>query len=251
MKIMKVNSYTNFLSSAVNSGSLIDDVKQDTKDEKQKKEKIIKYSLAAAVSAAVIIGGLYYLKRHGKLKPVSSSKDDINICNKQENAVNGVKKETENLTPAAKKSDETDIKTTDIEKKEDIKDFDEQNFDNVLDNADTQKKKPFELNEKYSDFGKIEGNKVEDGVIQQLENGVVRREFASDDGKHIFFYSEFDETGNRLFDVEFRNDGTVKAITKYVDGEFSEISFYKKDGETLEKTFDNLNASISFSLNFK
>ena len=240
MKIMKVNPDVNIVFSAGNAKPEY----PDSKKKSSKTEKIINYSVAAAASAAIIIGGIYYLKRHGKLKSGGSITDDarakLNAGQKAEPPRQAV--ETSAQKPAAETKIPENLTQTPEPKKAEIK--------TNTENLKPENKKPFVLDEKYSDFTKIEGEKVEDDIIQQIENGIVRREFSSDDGKHVSFYSEFDDTGKRALDVEFRVDGTVKAVTKYANGEFSEISFYKKDGETLEKTFDNFENSVSFSLHF-
>ena len=105
-------------------------------------------------------------------------------------------------------------------------------------------------NKKYFDFSKIEGER-KGNVVKQIENGKVKREFAADDGEHLSFYSEFDDSGVRTMDVEFREDTTVKSIRKYKNGEFSKISFYEKDGITLAKNFEDEDEALRFGLDFE
>ena len=111
-------------------------------------------------------------------------------------------------------------------------------------------KKPFVLDKKYFDFSKIEGQRAEN-VVQQFENGKLSKEFASNDGIHLNYYSEFDDTGNRIKDVEFRDSSAIKSIINYEEGKFLKASIFDKDGITIVKNFDNEEEYVRFSLDFE
>ena len=111
-------------------------------------------------------------------------------------------------------------------------------------------KKPFVLDKKYFDFSKIEGQRSEN-VVQQFKNGKLSKEFYSDEGIHLNYYTEFDDSGNRVIDVAFRDSSAIKSIIKYKDGKFAKASLYDKDGITLVKNFDNEEEYLRFSLDFE
>ena len=111
-------------------------------------------------------------------------------------------------------------------------------------------KKPFVLDKKYFDFSKIEGQRSEN-VVQQFENGILSKEFASNDGIHLNYYSEFDDAGNRIKDVEFRDSSAIKSIINYEEGKFLKASIFDKDGITIVKNFDNEEEYVRFSLDFE
>ena len=76
-------------------------------------------------------------------------------------------------------------------------------------------------------------------------------EFYSDEGIHLNYYTEFDDSGNRVIDVAFRDSSAIKSIIKYKDGKFAKASLYDKDGITLVKNFDNEEEYLRFSLDFE
>ena len=64
MRIQNIKSnYINFASSTNNTEQNLK--LENTDRQKEKKQKIIKYTVAATAAAAIVIGGLYYLGRHG------------------------------------------------------------------------------------------------------------------------------------------------------------------------------------------
>ena len=147
MKISKVSSYINFASA--NNNPSVSSV--ETEKNHKKKEKIIKYTAAAAAVAAITIGSIYYLKKHGKIKENIPLKSEKTISNET------IKPE---IQPVPQKI--PDANQTVVPK-------------NI---SDTKSKKPFVLDEKYSDFSRIKGKRTADDVIQEIENGIVKREFA-------------------------------------------------------------------------
>lgn len=277
MKIQNIKSnYVNFASSTNNTEQ---NLKSDNKDlHKEKREKIIRYTLAATAAAAIVIGGLYYIRRHGGngIKKTNLTEDVISNSKtpKPEPSdinVDGIKKS--NADVAENVPNKEDI-AEQVIKNDDVNILSE---DNIIDDIVSERpknkkssrkrrtkksenkvnlaeipdsKKPFVLDKKYFDFSKIEG-KRSDELVQQFENGNLKREFASYDGFHLNYYSEFDNNGNRIIDVEFRNDTSIKSMTKYDNGQFSEISFYDKDGITQVKKFDNQEDYLQFSLDFE
>ena len=78
MKIQNIKSnYINFASSTNNTEQNLK--LENTNRQKERKQKIIKYTLAATAAAAIVIGGLYYLGRHGGsgLKKTNLAEDVI------------------------------------------------------------------------------------------------------------------------------------------------------------------------------
>ncbi len=254
MKILNIKPYINFSS---NSGG---SPKRDNIDnKKEKREKFIKYTIAATAAAAIVIGGLYYIGRRGGSKNFKRTSDYISSVTEH-----GKPKDTPNTNAN---------KTPDCKLENDSQKTQEAIIENSSDNLEPEKpktrikrknkhknknvdtdnipdsKKPFVLDKKYFDFQNIEG-KIEDNVVTQIENGLIKRQFASYDGKHLNFYSEFDSSGKRIIDVEFRNNGTVKSIKKYKNEQFSEMFFYDQDGVTLVKNYTNEEEADFFNLNF-
>ena len=84
-----------------------------------------------------------------------------------------------------------------------------------------------------------------------LFNSLKMEEFYSDEGIHLNYYTEFDDSGNRVIDVAFRDSSAIKSIIKYKDGKFAKASVYDKDGITLVKNFDNEEEYLRFSLDFE
>lgn len=277
MKIQNIKSnYVNFASSTNNTEQ---NLKSDNKDlHKEKREKIIKYTLAATAAAAIVIGGLYYIRRHGGngIKKTNLTEDVISNSKtpKPEPSdinVDGIKKSNadvaenvpnkEDIAEQVIKNDDVNISSEDNiiddivserpKNKKSSRKRRTKKSENKVNLAEIpDSKKPFVLDKKYFDFSKIEG-KRSDELVQQFENGNLKREFASYDGFHLNYYSEFDNNGNRIIDVEFRNDTSIKSITNYDKGQFSEISFYDKDGITPVKKFDNQEDYLQFSLDFE
>lgn len=277
MKIQNIKfNYVNFASVSNNKEQ---DLKlENTDSQKEKKQKIIKYTLAATAAAAIVIGGLYYIRRHGGngIKKTNLAEDVIpnSKTPKLESSdinADGIKKSNadtvenisnkEDLPDQVIKNDDKNISSEDniIEdivterpktKKSSRKRRAKKSENNVNLSEIPDSKKPFVLDKKYFDFSKIEG-KRSDELVQQFENGNLKREFVSYDGFHLNYYSEFDNNGNRIIDVEFRNNTSIKSITKYENGQFSEISFYDKDGITPVKKFDNQEEYLRFSLDFE
>lgn len=275
---MKVLNFKPYISFASSNEKIEQFTKPESSDnENGKKEKLIKYTLAATAAAAIVIGGLYYLGRHGGsgLKKTNLS-DDVKPNSKTlkpeapDINVDGIKKSNadtaenvsnkQDLAEQVIKDDDKNISSEDniIEdivserpktKKTSRKRGAKKSENNINLSEIPDSKKPFVLDKKYFDFSKIEGERS-DKLVKQFENGKLKREFASYDGSHLNYYSEFDDNGNRLIDVEFRNDTSVRSIIRYNDGAFSENSFYEKDGITLAQKFDNEDESLLFGLNF-
>lgn len=262
MKVQSIKSYINFASverEPEKAAGL-----QSTDAKKEKKEKIIKYSIAAAAAAAVVIGGLYYIGRRGGkvVKNTKLTEEASSVHVKPEKTEKPVKPgNVIEETPKKVKTDDTpDVKPENAEetvkperpkaKRRGRKKLKETTEDKINPSDIPDAKKPFVLDKKYFDFSKIEGER-KDNVVRQIENGKVKREFAADDGEHLNFYSEFDDNGVRIMDVEFRNDTSVKAVRKYKNGEFSKISYYEKDGITLAKKFDDEDEALRFGLDFE
>lgn len=277
MKIQNIKSnYINFASSTNNTEQNLK--LENTNRQKERKQKIIKYTLAATAAAAIVIGGLYYLGRHGGsgLKKANLAEDVIpnsktpkpetaeinvsgiknsnvdtveNVSNKQDLAEQVIKNDDKNISPEDNIIE--DIvperpKTKKSSRKRGAKKS--ENKVNLSEIPDS--KKPFVLDKKYFDFSKIEGQRSEN-VVQQFENGKLSKEFASNDGIHLNYYSEFDDTGNRIKDVEFRDSSAIKSIINYEEGKFLKASIFDKDGITIVKNFDNEEEYVRFSLDFE
>lgn len=277
MKIQNIKSnYINFASSTNNTEQNLK--LENTNRQKEKKQKIIKYTLAATAAAAIVIGGLYYLGRHGGsgLKKTNLAEDVIpnskspkpetadinvsgiknsnvdtveNVSNRQDLAEQVIKNDDKNISPEDNIIE--DIvperpKTKKSSRKRGAKKS--ENKVNLSEIPDS--KKPFVLDKKYFDFSKIEGQRSEN-VVQQFENGKLSKEFASNDGIHLNYYSEFDDTGNRIKDVEFRDSSAIKSIINYEEGKFLKASIFDKDGITIVKNFDNEEEYVKFSLDFE
>lgn len=277
MKIQNIKSnYINFASSTNNTEQNLK--LENTNRQKERKQKIIKYTLAATAAAAIVIGGLYYLGRHGGsgLKKTNLAEDVIpnskspkpetadinvsgiknsnvdtveNVSNKQDLAEQVIKNDDKNISPEDNIIE--DIvperpKTKKSSRKRGAKKS--ENKVNLSEIPDS--KKPFVLDKKYFDFSKIEGQRSEN-VVQQFENGKLSKEFASNDGIHLNYYSEFDDTGNRIKDVEFRDSSAIKSIINYEEGKFLKASIFDKDGITIVKNFDNEEEYVKFSLDFE
>lgn len=262
MKVQSIKSYINFASVEKESQKTSDIQSADAK--KEKREKLVKYSIAAAAAAAVVIGGLYYLGRRGGkvVKNTKLTEEASSVHVKPEKPEKPVKPDSViEETPKNVKTDDTpNVKPENVEetveperpksKRRGRKKLKEVTEDKINPSDIPDAKKPFVLDKKYFDFSKIEGER-KGNVVKQIENGKVKREFAADDGEHLSFYSEFDDSGVRTMDVEFRGDTTVKSIRKYKNGEFSKISFYEKDGITLAKNFEDEDEALRFGLDFE
>lgn len=277
MKIQNIKfNYVNFASV---SNSKEQDLKlENTDSQKEKKQKIIKYTLAATAAAAIVIGGLYYIRRHGgngikktnlaedvipNSKTPKSKTPDINnsemknpnadtaenFSNKQDLAEQVIKNDDVNIS-----SEDNIIEDIFTErpktKKSSRKRRAKKSENNVNLSEIPDSKKPFVLDKKYFDFSKIEGQRSEN-VVQQFENGKLCKEFYSDEGIHLNYYTEFDDSGNRVIDVAFRDSSAIKSIIKYKDGKFAKAYVYDKDGITLVKNFDNEEKYLRFSLDFE
>lgn len=277
MKIQNIKfNYVNFASVSNNKGQ---DLKlENTDSQKEKKQKIIKYTLAATAAAAIVIGGLYYIRRHGGngIKKTNLAEDVIpnSKTPKLESSdinADGIKKSNadtvenisnkEDLPEQVIKNDDKNISSEDniIEdivterpktKKSSRKRRAKKSENNVNLSEIPDSKKPFVLDKKYFDFSKIEGQRSEN-VVQQFENGKLCKEFYSDEGIHLNYYTEFDDSGNRVIDVAFRDSSAIKSIIKYKDGKFAKAYVYDKDGITLVKNFDNEEKYLRFSLDFE
>ena len=243
MKIQNIKSnYINFASSTNNTEQNLK--LENTDSKKERKQKIIKYTLAATAAAAIVIGGLYYLGRHGRsgLKKANLAEDvipnsktpkpetaDINVSgikNSNVDTVENVSPEDniiEDIVPERPKTKKSSRKSA-AKKRE----------NNMSLSKIPDSKKPFVLDKKYFDFSKIEGQRSEN-VVQQFENGILSKEFASNDGIHLNYYSEFDDAGNRIKDVEFRDSSAIKSIINYEEGKFLKASIFDKDGITIVK----------------
>ncbi len=277
MKIQNIKfNYVNFASVSNNKGQ---DLKlENTDSQKEKKQKIIKYTLAATAAAAIVIGGLYYIRRHGgngikktnlaedvipnsktpKLESSDINADGIkksnadtveNISNKEDVPEQVIKNDDKNIS-----SEDNIIEDIVTErpktKKSSRKRRAKKSENNVNLSEIPDSKKPFVLDKKYFDFSKIEGQRSEN-VVQQFENGKLCKEFYSDEGIHLNYYTEFDDSGNRVIDVAFRDSSAIKSIIKYKDGKFAKAYVYDKDGITLVKNFDNEEKYLRFSLDFE
>lgn len=277
MKIQNIKSnYVNFASV---SNSKEQDLKlENTNSQKEKKQKIIKYTLAATAAAAIVIGGLYYLGRHGGsgLKKTNLAEDVIpnskspkpetadinvsgiknsnvdtveNVSNKQDLAEQVIKNDDKNISPEDNIIEDI-VPERPKTKKSSRKSAAKTRENNMSLSKIPDSKKPFVLDKKYFDFSKIEGQRAEN-VVQQFENGKLSKEFASNDGIHLNYYSEFDDTGNRIKDVEFRDSSAIKSIINYEEGKFLKASIFDKDGITIVKNFDNEEEYVKFSLDFE
>lgn len=277
MKIQNIKSnYVNFASV---SNSKEQDLKlENTNSQKEKKQKIIKYTLAATAAAAIVIGGLYYLGRHGGsgLKKTNLAEDVIpnskspkpetadinvsgiknsnvdtveNVSNKQDLAEQVIKNDDKNISPEDNIIEDI-VPERPKTKKSSRKSAAKTRENNMSLSKIPDSKKPFVLDKKYFDFSKIEGQRSEN-VVQQFENGILSKEFASNDGIHLNYYSEFDDAGNRIKDVEFRDSSAIKSIINYEEGKFLKASIFDKDGITIVKNFDNEEEYVRFSLDFE
>ncbi len=277
MRIQNIKSnYINFASSTNNTEQNLK--LENTDRQKEKKQKIIKYTVAATAAAAIVIGGLYYLGRHGgsglkktnlsdNIKPNSktpvSETPDINvsgiknsnaetaenISNTQDLAEQIVKNDDKNI--ASEENIIEDIITERPKTKKNSRKRGAKKSENKVNLSEIpDSKKPFVLDKKYFDFSKIEGQRSEN-VVQQFKNGKLSKEFYSDEGIHLNYYTEFDDSGNRVIDVAFRDSSAIKSIIKYKDGKFAKASLYDKDGITLVKNFDNEEEYLRFSLDFE
>lgn len=277
MKIQNIKfNYVNFASVSNNKGQ---DLKlENTDSQKEKKQKIIKYTLAATAAAAIVIGGLYYIRRHGGngIKKTNLTEDvipnskiskpeapDINVDRTKKSNADTVENisNKEDVPEQVIKNDDKNISSEDniIEdifterpktKKSSRKRRAKKSENNVNLSEIPDSKKPFVLDKKYFDFSKIEGQRSEN-VVQQFKNGKLSKEFYSDEGIHLNYYTEFDDSGNRVIDVAFRDSSAIKSIIKYKDGKFAKASLYDKDGITLVKNFDNEEEYLRFSLDFE
>lgn len=277
MKIQNIKSnYINFASSTNNTEQNLK--LENTNRQKERKQKIIKYTLAATAAAAIVIGGLYYLGRHGGsgLKKTNLAEDVIpnskspkpetadinvsgiknsnvdtveNVSNKQDLAEQVIKNDDKNISPEDNIIEDIVPERPKI-KKSSRKSAAKTRENNMSLSKIPDSKKPFVLDKKYFDFSKIEGQRSEN-VVQQFENGILSKEFASNDGIHLNYYSEFDDTGNRIKDVEFRDSSAIKSIINYEEGKFLKASIFGKDGITIVKNFDNEEEYVKFSLDFE
>lgn len=242
MKITNINPYIKFASDKKNELPEKMQSSDNIADKKEKRDKIIKYSIAAAATAAVIIGGLYYIGKHGK-KPPSAS--DVNI--KPKNTPQTKMQEVPVEKPASS-SVEPPKKEQNIEKTKQER-INTETEPKVVKNETTEvSNKPFDISDEYFDFAKLKGER-EDNVVRQFENGKLVREFYSEDNKHLTIFSEFDaESGFRLHDVEYRPDRTVKSVKEYSDNEFSKMTVYEKDGITIKQVFNDEDSALLYEL---
>lgn len=277
MKIQNIKSnYINFASSTNNTEQNLK--LENTNRQKERKQKIIKYTLAATAAAAIVIGGLYYLGRHGGsgLKKTNLAEDVIpnskspkpetadinvsgiknsnvdtveNVSNRQDLAEQVIKNDDKNISPEDNIIEDI-VPERPKTKKSSRKSAAKTRENNMSLSKIPDSKKPFVLDKKYFDFSKIEGQRSEN-VVQQFENGILSKEFASNDGIHLNYYSEFDDTGNRIKDVEFRDSSAIKSIINYEEGKFLKASIFDKDGITIVKNFDNEEEYVRFSLDFE
>lgn len=277
MKIQNIKSnYINFASSTNNTEQNLK--LENTDSKKERKQKIIKYTLAATAAAAIVIGGLYYLGRHGRsgLKKANLVEDVIpnsktpkpetadinvsgiknsnvdtveNVSNKQDLAEQVIKNDDKNISPEDNIIEDI-VPERPKTKKSSRKSAAKKRENNMSLSKIPDSKKPFVLDKKYFDFSKIEGQRSEN-VVQQFENGILSKEFASNDGIHLNYYSEFDDAGNRIKDVEFRDSSAIKSIINYEEGKFLKASIFDKDGITIVKNFDNEEEYVRFSLDFE
>lgn len=277
MKIQNIKSnYINFASSTNNTEQNLK--LENTNRQKERKQKIIKYTLAATAAAAIVIGGLYYLGRHGGsgIKKTNLTEDVIpnsktpkpetadinvsgiknsnvdtveNVSNKQDLAEQVIKNDDKNISPEDNIIEDI-VPERPKTKKSSRKSAAKTRENNMSLSKIPDSKKPFVLDKKYFDFSKIEGQRSEN-VVQQFENGILSKEFASNDGIHLNYYSEFDDAGNRIKDVEFRDSSAIKSIINYEEGKFLKASIFDKDGITIVKNFDNEEEYVRFSLDFE
>lgn len=277
MKIQNIKSnYINFASSTNNTEQNLK--LENTDSKKERKQKMIKYTLAATAAAAIVIGGLYYLGRHGRsgLKKANLAEDVIpnsktpkpetadinvsgiknsnvdtveNVSNKQDLAEQVIKNDDKNISPEDNIIEDI-VPERPKTKKSSRKSAAKKRENNMSLSKIPDSKKPFVLDKKYFDFSKIEGQRSEN-VVQQFENGKLSKEFASNDGIHLNYYSEFDDAGNRIKDVEFRDSSAIKSIINYEEGKFLKASIFDKDGITIVKNFDNEEEYVRFSLDFE
>lgn len=277
MKIQNIKSnYINFASSTNNTEQNLK--LENTNRQKERKQKIIKYTLAATAAAAIVIGGLYYLGRHGGsgLKKTNLAEDVIpnsktpkpetadinvsgiknsnaetaeNVSNRQDLAEQVIKNDDKNISPEDNIIEDIAPERPKT-KKSSRKSAAKTRENNMSLSKIPDSKKPFVLDKKYFDFSKIEGQRSEN-VVQQFENGILSKEFASNDGIHLNYYSEFDDAGNRIKDVEFRDSSAIKSIINYEEGKFLKASIFDKDGITIVKNFDNEEEYVRFSLDFE
>lgn len=277
MKIQNIKSnYINFASSTNNTEQNLK--LENTNRQKERKQKIIKYTLAATAAAAIVIGGLYYLGRHGGsgLKKTNLAEDVIpnskspkpkssdinvdgikksnaetaeNVSNRQDLAEQVIKNDDKNISPEDNIIEDI-VPERPKTKKSSRKRGAKKSENNMSLSKIPDSKKPFVLDKKYFDFSKIEGQRSEN-VVQQFENGILSKEFASNDGIHLNYYSEFDDAGNRIKDVEFRDSSAIKSIINYEEGKFLKASIFDKDGITIVKNFDNEEEYVRFSLDFE
>ena len=277
MRIQNIkSSYINFASLSNNTER---NLSLETKDsQKERKQKIIKYTVAATATAAIVIGGLYYLTRHGRsgikktnltdsVNPHSktpnhempdvnvdgrkkSNADTIeNVSNKEDLAEQVAKNNDENLASEDNVIESVAPERSKSKKRSRKRGIQKSEYNvNLAEISDS--KKPFVLDKKYFDFSKIEGQRS-DNLVQQFENGKLVKEFASNDGIHLNYYSEFGDNGDRILDVEFRDSSAIKSIIKYKNGNFSKAAIYDKDGITLIKNFDNEEEYVKYSLDFE
>lgn len=278
MKIQNIKSnYINFASSTNNTEQNLK--LENTNRQKERKQKIIKYTLAATAAAAIVIGGLYYLGRHGGsgLKKTNLAEDVIpnskspkpetadinvsgiknsnvdtveNVSNKQDLAEQVIKNDDKNIASEDNNIIDDMVSERPKTKKSSRKRGAKKSENKVNLSEIPDSKKPFVLDKKYFDFSKIEGQRSEN-VVQQFENGKLSKEFASNDGIHLNYYSEFDDAGNRIKDVEFRDSSAIKSIINYEEGKFLKASIFDKDGITIVKNFDNEEEYVRFSLDFE
>lgn len=277
MKIQNIKSnYINFASSTNNTEQNLK--LENTNRQKERKQKIIKYTLAATAAAAIVIGGLYYIRRHGGngIKKTNLTEDVIpnsktpkpetpdinvsgiknsnaetaeNVSNRQDLAEQVIKNDDKNISPEDNIIEDI-VPERPKTKKSSRKSAAKTRENNMSLSKIPDSKKPFVLDKKYFDFSKIEGQRSEN-VVQQFENGILSKEFASNDGIHLNYYSEFDDTGNRIKDVEFRDSSAIKSIINYEEGKFLKASIFDKDGITIVKNFDNEEEYVRFSLDFE
>lgn len=276
---MKVRNFKPYISFASSNEKIEQFTKPASSDnENGKKEKLIKYTIAATAAAAIVIGGLYYLGRHGGsgLKKTNLAEDVIpnsktpkpetadinvsgiknsnaetaeNVSNRQDLAEQVIKNDDKNISPEDNIIEDIAPERPKT-KKSSRKSAAKTRENNMSLSKIPDSKKPFVLDKKYFDFSKIEGQRSEN-VVQQFENGILSKEFASNDGIHLNYYSEFDDAGNRIKDVEFRDSSAIKSIINYEEGKFLKASIFDKDGITIVKNFDNEEEYVRFSLDFE
>lgn len=241
MKITNINPYIKFASDKKNELPEKMQSSDNIADKKEKRDKIIKYSIAAAATAAVIIGGLYYIGKHGK-KPPSAS--DVNI--KPKNTPQTKMQEVPVEKPASSSVEPPKKKQVETTKQE--KTNTSQETKNVKTETPAVSDRPFDIPDEYFDFTKLKGER-EDNVVRQFESGKLVREFYSEDNKHLTLFSEFDaESGFRLYDVECRPDKTIQSLKEYSNNEFSKMTVYEKDGITVKQVFNDEDSALLYEL---